>query len=104
MIPHHATVAEIGRGLRAHEYSSVEITRHFLGRIDHANASLNAFVTVTPERAMADAKRADRMIARGEGGPLTGVPLVFMSHGGTSLMIYLIAVGIVLQVSKFSKK
>ncbi len=36
--------------------------------------------------------------------PLTGVPLVFMSHGGTSLMIYLIATGIVLNVSKFSKK
>ncbi len=35
--------------------------------------------------------------------PLTGVPLVFMSHGGTSLMVYLIAIGIVLQVSKFSK-
>ena len=33
--------------------------------------------------------------------PLTGVPLVFMSHGGTSLMIYLIAMGIVLQISKF---
>jgi len=33
--------------------------------------------------------------------PLTGVPLVFMSHGGTSLMIYLIAVGIVLQISRF---
>ncbi|PIZ86462.1 putative lipid II flippase FtsW [Candidatus Nomurabacteria bacterium CG_4_9_14_0_2_um_filter_32_10] len=32
--------------------------------------------------------------------PLTGVPLVFMSHGGTSLMIYLIAIGIVLQISK----
>ena len=32
--------------------------------------------------------------------PLTGVPLVFMSHGGTSLMIYLIAVGVVLQISK----
>jgi cell division protein FtsW len=32
--------------------------------------------------------------------PLTGVPLPFMSHGGTSLMIYLMAVGIVLQVSK----
>jgi aspartyl-tRNA(Asn)/glutamyl-tRNA(Gln) amidotransferase subunit A len=75
VIPHHATVAEIGRGLRAREYSSVEITRHFLGRIDHANASLNAFVTVTPERAMADARRADERIARGEAGPLTGVPL-----------------------------
>jgi len=33
--------------------------------------------------------------------PLTGVPLPFMSHGGTSLMIYLIAIGIVLQVSRF---
>ncbi|MEK9181887.1 MAG: putative lipid II flippase FtsW [Patescibacteria group bacterium] len=36
--------------------------------------------------------------------PLTGVPLPFMSHGGTSLMIYLIAMGIVLQVSKFQQK
>jgi cell division protein FtsW len=35
--------------------------------------------------------------------PLTGVPLVFMSHGGTSLMIYLIALGIVLQISKHQK-
>jgi aspartyl-tRNA(Asn)/glutamyl-tRNA(Gln) amidotransferase subunit A len=75
VIPHHATVAEIARGLRAREFSSVEITRHFLGRIDHANASLNAFVTVTPERAMADARLADERIARGDAGPLTGVPL-----------------------------
>jgi cell division protein FtsW len=36
--------------------------------------------------------------------PLTGVPLVFMSHGGTSLMIYLAAMGIVLQISKYKKK
>ena len=36
--------------------------------------------------------------------PLTGVPLVFMSHGGTSLMIYLAAIGVVLQISKFQKK
>lgn len=35
--------------------------------------------------------------------PLTGVPLVFMSHGGTSLMVYLAAMGIVLQVSKFKR-
>jgi aspartyl-tRNA(Asn)/glutamyl-tRNA(Gln) amidotransferase subunit A len=75
MIPHHATVAEIGRGLRAGEFSSVEITQHFLRRIDQANASLNAFVTVTPERAMADARRADERIAKGGAGPLTGVPL-----------------------------
>jgi len=36
--------------------------------------------------------------------PLTGVPLVFMSQGGTSLMVYLIAIGIVLNVSKFQRK
>ncbi|MDQ3245086.1 MAG: putative lipid II flippase FtsW, partial [bacterium] len=35
--------------------------------------------------------------------PLTGVPLVFMSHGGTSLMIYLSMMGIILQISKFQK-
>jgi len=35
--------------------------------------------------------------------PLTGVPLVFMSQGGTSLMVYLMAIGIVLNISKFQK-
>lgn len=36
--------------------------------------------------------------------PLTGVPLPFMSHGGTSFMIYLMAIGIVLQISRFQNK
>lgn len=35
--------------------------------------------------------------------PLTGVPLPFMSHGGTSLMIYIMAMGIVLNISKYQK-
>src|SRR5262245_51078675 len=72
---HSSTAAELGRGLRAKQYSSVEVTKHFLGRIERANPGLNAFVTVTGERALADARRADERIARGEGGPLTGVPL-----------------------------
>ena len=82
---HQATAAELGRGLRAREYSSVEITRHFLDRIGRADKALNAFVTVTGERALADARRADERIARGEGGPLTGVPLahkdIFCTEG-----------------------
>jgi aspartyl-tRNA(Asn)/glutamyl-tRNA(Gln) amidotransferase subunit A len=72
---HLDTAAAIGQGLRSKKYSSAEVTRHFLERINHANPSLNAFITVTPERAMADARRADEMIARGDGGALTGVPL-----------------------------
>jgi len=79
------TVAEIGRGLRAGQFTSIEVTKHFLERIDRVNKPLNAFITVTPERAMADAKRADAVIARGEGGPLTGVPLahkdIFCTEG-----------------------
>jgi aspartyl-tRNA(Asn)/glutamyl-tRNA(Gln) amidotransferase subunit A len=75
MNPHHATAAELGRGLRTRQYSSVEVTRFFLDRIHEANGALNAFITVTAERALADAARADAMIARGEGGPLAGVPL-----------------------------
>ncbi len=72
---HLSTAAEIGRGLRARKYSSVEVAQHFLGRIERANPELNAFVTVTSERALDDARRADTCIAHGEGGPLTGVPL-----------------------------
>jgi aspartyl-tRNA(Asn)/glutamyl-tRNA(Gln) amidotransferase subunit A len=72
---HLMTAAELGRGLRAGKFTSVEVTRHYLERIDHSNGHLNAFITVVPERAIADARRADATIGRGEGGPLTGVPL-----------------------------
>ncbi len=72
---HLETAAAIGRGLRAGKFSSVEVARHFLERIDRANQTLNTFITVTPERAIEDARRADARIARGEAGPLTGVPV-----------------------------
>ena len=82
---HHETAAALGRGLRAKKYSCVEVARYFLERIDHANRSLNTFITVTPEHAMADARRADELIAQGGGGPLTGVPLahkdIFCTNG-----------------------
>ena len=72
---HLSTAAELGRGIAARKYSSVEVTRHFLDRIGREGEGLNAFVTVTEERALADARRADERVARGKGGPLTGVPL-----------------------------
>jgi len=72
---HLGSAAEIGRAIRGGEVSSEEVTRHFLGRIEAGNARLNAFITVTAERAMEDARRADQAVARGEGGPLTGVPI-----------------------------
>ena len=72
---HALTVAELAAGLAARRFSSLELTLHFLGRIERLGPALNAFVTVTADRALEDARRADELIARGEGGPLTGVPI-----------------------------
>jgi aspartyl-tRNA(Asn)/glutamyl-tRNA(Gln) amidotransferase subunit A len=72
---HQKSAAEIGRGIHAGEFSSEEVTRHFLERIEQGNPRLNAFVTVTQERALEDARRADAVVADGRGGPLTGVPI-----------------------------
>ena len=68
------TVAELARALSRKEISSVELTRTFLDRISKYK-SLNAFITVAPERSLAQAKMADARIAKGEGGALTGVPI-----------------------------
>ena len=85
MSPHLKSVAGLSQGLAAREFSSVELTRHFLGRIEAGNPRLNAFVTVCAERALAEAARADARIAAGDGGPLTGVPLahkdIFCTEG-----------------------
>jgi aspartyl-tRNA(Asn)/glutamyl-tRNA(Gln) amidotransferase subunit A len=72
---HTLTVAELAAGLKARKFSSLELTRHFLGRIERLAPELNAFVTVTHDRALADARAADAVLAVGEGGPLTGVPI-----------------------------
>ena len=72
---HKKTVAEISRSLQAREFSSVEITRHLLSRIDSLDKNLNSFITVTADLALAAAEAADKRIASGEAGPLTGVPI-----------------------------
>ncbi len=75
MTLHTRSLAALAAGLAAREFSSVELTEHFLARISAANGALNAFLTVTPERALADAQRADGVLARGQGGALTGIPI-----------------------------
>ena len=70
-----ASIAELAQALRAKRLSSVELTRGLLERIERYNATLNAFVTIDPERALADARAADAVLARGDGGPLTGIAI-----------------------------
>jgi len=70
-----ASIAELSASLRARRFSSVELTRSLLDRIGALNPALNAFITVDPDRALADAKAADTAIAAGTGGPLAGIPV-----------------------------
>jgi aspartyl-tRNA(Asn)/glutamyl-tRNA(Gln) amidotransferase subunit A len=73
----NATLLELAAALEAKQVSAVELTRQFLGRIARLNDELNAFITVDPERSLADARRADERRARGEKGPLLGIPVGF---------------------------
>lgn len=72
---HTYTLKELATGLRARQYSSRELVRHFLDRIAQHNPALNAFITLTEEVALAQAEAADARLARGEGHWLTGVPI-----------------------------
>lgn len=62
-------------GIQAKTFSSVEVTDAFLSRIAALNTKTNAFITVTEQAARAEAADADARRAKGQAGPLTGVPI-----------------------------
>jgi aspartyl-tRNA(Asn)/glutamyl-tRNA(Gln) amidotransferase subunit A len=70
----NSSLVELSAALAAKQVSSVELTRSFLERIARLK-ELNAFITVDEAHSLAAAKRADERRARGEGGPLTGIPI-----------------------------
>ena len=72
---HDKTAAELARELRAGEYTSVELTQHLLDRIERLDADLNGFITVTADHALDTARAADHALAKGQAGPLTGIPI-----------------------------
>ncbi len=73
---HEMTLSGLKAGLDAGEFTSVEIVSALLGRIESLDPQLNAFITVLGEAALADAARADEARARGDAGPLCGLPIV----------------------------
>jgi aspartyl-tRNA(Asn)/glutamyl-tRNA(Gln) amidotransferase subunit A len=83
--PHAQSVRELAAGLRARAFSSRELTAHFLKRIEAHDGKLNSFVTVCADAALEQADAADARLAKGEGGPLTGIPLaqkdIFCTQG-----------------------
>jgi aspartyl-tRNA(Asn)/glutamyl-tRNA(Gln) amidotransferase subunit A len=73
---HKKTIVELAAGLKAGEFSSVELTSHFLERIERLDGNINAFITVTAEQALAEAAAADERLKAGDADPLTGIPIV----------------------------
>ncbi|MEI6730326.1 MAG: amidase family protein, partial [Pseudomonadota bacterium] len=69
------TLAEARDALQAKKISAKELTTAYIGEIEKQNPKLNAFITLTPERAIADAEKSDAKIAKGEAGALEGIPL-----------------------------
>jgi aspartyl-tRNA(Asn)/glutamyl-tRNA(Gln) amidotransferase subunit A len=73
---HRKTLAQLSKALRAREFSSVELVRAFLDRIDAHQPALNAMITILRDAALTAAAAADRDLAAGRGGPLAGLPIV----------------------------
>jgi amidase len=73
---HELSALEQGAAVRAGEVSPTELARHHLDRIAALDGEIGAFVTVTEDLALAQARAAERELARGEArGPLHGVPV-----------------------------
>jgi aspartyl-tRNA(Asn)/glutamyl-tRNA(Gln) amidotransferase subunit A len=73
---HDLSIGALADLLRERQISSVELTHHFLGRIERHNPGLNALITATGEQALLEAAAADLRLQRGERGPLLGIPLI----------------------------
>jgi len=81
----YATIRELGARYRKREISPVEVTRAQLVRIEKLDPALHAFVTLTADRALDDARAAEAALRRGDESPLLGIPVahkdIYMTRG-----------------------
>jgi aspartyl-tRNA(Asn)/glutamyl-tRNA(Gln) amidotransferase subunit A len=82
---HYATIRELGDSYRKRTLSPVEVTRTLLARIEKLDPALHAFVTLTPDRALADARAAEEALKKGDTRPLLGIPIghkdIYLTRG-----------------------
>jgi aspartyl-tRNA(Asn)/glutamyl-tRNA(Gln) amidotransferase subunit A len=71
----YSTIRELGARYRKRELSPVEVTSALLSRIEKLDPMLHSFVTLTADRAMADARAAEEALRRGDSRPLLGIPI-----------------------------
>ena len=77
---HDLTIHDAADLLTRREVSSTELTESVLARIENVDERVKAFVTVTGERALTDAKAADARVVSGRLGPLDGVPMMLKDN------------------------
>ena len=79
------TLKELSESLKQKKFSSLELTKFFLNRLDLHNSSINAFITIDKDKSLAMAKRADEIIKEGNQDYLTGIPIaqkdIFCAEG-----------------------
>jgi len=73
----YAGIGELARRFRKREVSPVELTQTLLKRIERLDPTLHAFITLTADRALADAKAAEAAILQGDPRPLLGIPVAY---------------------------
>jgi len=82
---HQSTLAQLSTALESNQISSEELTKLYLDRCKQFNGSLNCFITINEELALAQAKSADQQRAAGNASPLTGIPIaqkdIFCTNG-----------------------
>ena len=82
---HTKTLKELSVGLRNKDFSSEEVTKHFIDRIQKLDPHYNSFITITEDLALQQAKAADEALSKGEQHPLCGVPIahkdIFCTEG-----------------------
>jgi aspartyl-tRNA(Asn)/glutamyl-tRNA(Gln) amidotransferase subunit A len=72
----YLSIAEAAAAFRRREFSPVELTRALLERIERLDPILHAFVTITADRALAEARDAEARLVRGDdASPLLGIPV-----------------------------
>lgn len=82
---HQSTLAQLSTALESNQISSEELTKLYLERCKQFNGSLNCFITINEDLALAQAKAADKQRAAGNASPLTGIPIaqkdIFCTNG-----------------------
>src|SRR5215468_9228617 len=88
-------IGELGRRYRAREISPVDVATAHLAAIEKLDKTLNSYLTVTSDRALADARAAETAIRAGNASPLAGIPVAYkdlyatrgiLTTGGSALL------------------